>query len=158
MKVAFKSSFLNFFLAFLLTNSAWAGHQNLDQLLNDVKQRQSTERQINKAREAKFLAEKQTQQELLTAAKAELEKQERLSLQLNEHLTTNDELLAKFAVQLKDSSGELGELFGVARQAAGDLQADLNNSIISTPAPQPRFRFFASGSHLSNSATMQMEK
>ncbi|RLA22098.1 MAG: hypothetical protein DRQ62_08460 [Gammaproteobacteria bacterium] len=124
-----------FFLALILSNNAWAGHQDLDQLLHDVKQRQIVERKINKAREAEFLAEKQTQQQLLKAAQAELDKQERLSKQLKVHLESNEELLSKFAAQLKERSGELGELFGVARQAAGDLSADLLNSMVSAQYP-----------------------
>lgn len=120
-----------FILALLLANTAFAEHQNLDQLLRDVKQRQIIERKINRSRETEFLAEKQTQQELLKAAKADLKKQERESAQLKVHLEANEELLAKFAVQLKERSGELGELFGVAKQAAGDLSADLNNSMVS---------------------------
>jgi len=126
---------LYFLFIFLLSNSAWAEHQNLDQLLRDVKQTQSIERKINRAREAEFLAEKQTQQQLLSAAKAELTKQERLSTQLKDHLQSNEELLSKLETQLKDNSGELGELFGVARQAAGDLTADLLSSLVSAQYP-----------------------
>ncbi|MCK5870292.1 hypothetical protein BMR07_13705 [Methylococcaceae bacterium CS1] len=126
---------ISFFLTLLLSNHAWAGHQGLDQLLQDVKQRQIVERKINNAREAEFLAEKQTQQQLLKAAQTELAKQERLSRQLTEHLEANEEILGKFEVQLKERSGELGELFGVARQAAGDLKADLLNSMVSAQYP-----------------------
>ncbi len=124
-----------FLFIFLLSNSAWAEHQNLDQLLRDVKQTQSIERKINRAREAEFLAEKQTQQQLLNAAEAELAKQERLSTQLKEHLQSNEALLSKLETQLKDNSGELGELFGVARQAAGDLNIDLLSSLVSAQYP-----------------------
>ncbi len=124
-----------FLFIFLLSNSAWAEHQNLDQLLRDVKQTQSIERKINRAREAEFLAEKQTQQQLLNAAEAELTKQERLSTQLKKHLQSNEALLSKLETQLKDNSGELGELFGVARQAAGDLNVDLLSSLVSAQYP-----------------------
>jgi len=126
---------ISFFLALVLSNTAWAGHQDLDQLLRDVKQRQINERKINKAREAEFLAEKQTQQQLLKAAQTELTQQETLSSQLKAHLESNEELLSEFEVQLKERSGELGELFGVARQAAGDLSADLLDSMISAQYP-----------------------
>ncbi len=126
---------ISILLTFILSNSAWAGYQNLDQLLLDVKQRQINERKINKVREAEFLTEKQTQQQLLKSAQAELAKQERLSSQLKEQLESNEELLTKFAAQLKERSGELGELFGVARQAAGDLRADLINSMVSAQFP-----------------------
>ncbi len=121
----------SFFLTLLLSNSVWAAHQGLDQLLRDVKQRQSVEHKINKVREAEFLAEKQTRQQLLKTAQVELAQQEALSKQLKVHLESNEELLSKFETQLKERSGELGELFGVARQAAGDLSADLLNSIVS---------------------------
>lgn len=124
-----------FFLALLLSNIALAEHRSLDQLLSDVKQRQTINRKVNISREAEFLAEKQTQQQLLKATEAELNKQERLSTQLKKHLEDNEELLAKFAVQLKERSGELGELFGVAKQAAGDLNVDLDSSIISAQYP-----------------------
>ncbi|MDF1583456.1 MAG: MotA/TolQ/ExbB proton channel family protein [Methyloprofundus sp.] len=124
-----------FLFIFLLSNSVWAEHQNLDQLLRDVKQSQSIERKINRARETEFLAEKQTQQQLLNAAEAELSKQERLSTQLKNHLHNNDELLRKLETQLKENSGELGELFGVARQAAGDLKVDLLSSLVSAQYP-----------------------
>lgn len=126
---------LYFFLLFLQSNNTWAEYQNLDQLLRDVKQSQSIERKINRAREAQFLAEKKTQQQLLDAAKAQLSKQEKLSIQLKAHLQSNEELLSKLETQLKESSGELGELFGVARQAAGDLNVDLLSSLVSAQYP-----------------------
>lgn len=123
------------FLALLVSSNAWSGYANLDQLLQDVKQRQILERKINRTREAEFLAVKQTQQQLLQAANAELEKQKKLSRQLTTQLESNEELLAKYAAQLKERSGELGELFSVARQTAGDLRADLSSSLISAQYP-----------------------
>ncbi|GFO72518.1 biopolymer transport protein ExbB [Bathymodiolus japonicus methanotrophic gill symbiont] len=126
---------ISFLLAILTCNSAWSGSNDLDKLLLDVKQRQILERKINRSREAKFLTEKQNQQQLLQAANAELHKQKKLSAQLKTQLESNEELLAKFAAQLKSRSGELGELFGVARQAAGDLKADLLHSMVSAQYP-----------------------
>ncbi len=120
-----------FFIACLVSQNLLAEHKNLDQLLNDVKQAQQLERNINQAREAEFLAEKQTQQQLLNAETAELKHQERLSEQLKGHLAANEQLLIELETQLKARSGELGELFGVARLAAGDLKAELNNSVVS---------------------------
>ncbi len=112
-----------------------AEHLGLDQLLRDVKKSQGIEAKINKVREAQFLAEKNTQQELLQATLAELAKQERLSAQLKVHLDTNEKKLSALETELKDRSGVLGELFGVARQAAGDLKADLSQSLVSAQFP-----------------------
>lgn len=125
----------SFFLALLVSNYSWAGHQDLDQLLRNVKQRQIVERKINTAREAEFLAEKHTQQQLLKAAESALAKQEKLSSQLKAHLEENEEILAEYAADLNERSGELGELFGVVRQTAADLKADLSHSVISAQFP-----------------------
>ena len=126
---------IGLFLALLVSGNAWSGYTNLDQLLLDVKQRQILERKINRTREAEFLAAKKTQQQLLQVANAELEKQKKLSRHLTAQLENNEELLTKQAAQLKERSGELGELFGVARQTAGDFRADLISSLISAQYP-----------------------
>ncbi len=115
----------------LISPLSYAEHLDLDQLLREVKKSQGLEAKINRSREAKFLAEKQQQQQLLGAAQAEFNKQQRLSEQLKAHLEENEQLLADLETNLKEQSGELGELFGVAKQAAGDLRADFDNSIIS---------------------------
>jgi biopolymer transport protein ExbB len=125
-----------FILVFIFTTNAWAEHQNLDQLLRDVKQAQQQGRKINRTREAEFLAEKQLQQQLLKTIQAKLAQQESLSKKLKQHLENNEELLSKLEAQLKEKSGELGELFGVARQAAADLSAELTNSLVSAQYPE----------------------
>lgn len=117
-------------LLLLATQAVIAEHLGLDQLLRDVKKMQGIDAKINKARESQFLAEKNKQQQTLQAALAELAKQESLSSQLKSHLDANEEELSQLETELKNRSGVLGELFGVARQAAGDLNADLNHSLV----------------------------
>ncbi len=104
---------------------AQAVHLDLDQLLRDVKKSQGLEGKINREREARFLAEKNQQQQLLAKAKADLSKQESLSDQLKTQMDANEEELRQLETELNERSGVLGELFGVARQAAGDMKADL---------------------------------
>ena len=125
------------FLSFLLINSSivLAEHLDLDQLLRQVKQTQGKEARINKAREAQFLKNKNNQQQLLQNSVLELTKQENLSSKLKVHLDSNEAALSQLETELKNRSGELGELFGVAKQAAGDLKADLLDSIISAQFP-----------------------
>ena len=122
-------------LSLLTIDFVSAEHLDLDQLLREVKKIQGQEGKINREREAQFLAQKNKQQQLLSTAKAALAKQESLSQQLSAQMEANETELSKLETQLKERSGILGELFGVARQAAGDLQADLNNSIISAEFP-----------------------
>ncbi|KAF3978405.1 MAG: MotA/TolQ/ExbB proton channel family protein [Methylococcales symbiont of Iophon sp. n. MRB-2018] len=119
------------FLLISCTQTVFAKHLGLDQLLRDVKKSQGLDARINKVRETQFLAEKNQQQRLLQSTRAKLAQQERLSLQLKKHLEEGEILLSKLETKLKNRSGILGELFGVARQAAGDLKADLRHSLVS---------------------------
>lgn len=112
-----------------------AEHLGLDQLLREVKKSQGVEAKINRARESQFLADKNKQQQLLQAARSNLNKQELLSNQLKTHLDKNEEELGLLETDLKNRSGVLGELFGVAKQAAGDLKADLSQSLVSSQFP-----------------------
>ena len=122
-------------LSLLTIDFVSAEHLDLDQLLREVKKIQGQEGKINREREAQFLAQKNKQQQLLSTAKAALAKQESLSQQLSAQMEANETELSELETQLKERSGILGELFGVARQAAGDLQVDLNNSIVSAEFP-----------------------
>ncbi|MGR9051446.1 MAG: DUF3450 family protein [Gammaproteobacteria bacterium] len=122
-------------LTALVFGSAHADHPALDQLLQEVKQAQGVEGKINRAREAAFLAEKNKQEQLLVSAKSDLAEQERLSKRLKEQLAANEEELDRLQAELDDRSGILRELVGVARQSAGDLKADLDNSLVSAQFP-----------------------
>jgi len=119
----------------LLSTTAWSAEKNLDQLLREVKQAQQQAKKINKAREAEFLADKKLQQKLLKQANSALAQQDKLSKQLKQQIEANEVTLTQLEAQLKAQSGELGELFGVARQAAGDLKAELDSSLISAQYP-----------------------
>ncbi len=122
-------------ISLLLTNNLWASEQSLSQLLTDIKKNQRLERTLNSSREAEFLAEKQNQQSLLSAANSALAVQDKRSKQLKNTLQSNEEILSNLETKLKERSGVLGELFGVARQTSGDLSAELMQSIISAQYP-----------------------
>lgn len=123
------------FVSFLAMHSvAYAEH--LDQLLDQVKQSQTQESRLNKEREAEFIADKAKQQQLLSEAKAKLARQEQRSQQLKKQFEANEQKLGTLETELNNRSGILKELFAVARQAAGDLKADLDNSLVSAQFPQ----------------------
>jgi len=130
-----RACFLTVLLFISINQLSYAEHLGLDQLLKAVKQSQRVEAKVNKSRERQFLAEKNKQQQLLKSAQATLAQQERLSGQLKSHLDKNEQALILLETELKNRSGVLGELFGVARQAAGDLKADLTNSLVSAQFP-----------------------
>lgn len=119
----------------LLINTAWAEHLDLDQLLRDVKKSQGIEGRINRQREARFLAEKNRQQQLLAEAKAALARAEARSSTLKSQLDANEQGLTILETELNERSGILGELLGVAKQAAGDLSVELHQSLVSAQFP-----------------------
>ena len=109
-----------------------AEHLALDQLLEDVKNNQGIEGKRNHARESAFISEKLKQQQRLKAAKVERKKQERISKKLKKHLEDNEKVLTVLESELRQKGGVLGELLGVARQAAGDLRVDFERSLVSS--------------------------
>jgi len=120
----------------LLSGNAIADRLSLDQLLKEIQKSQGIEGKINREREARFLADHAKQQELLQSAKNELAAQERLSKQLKDQMEANEQELDRLQTELDNRSGILRELTGVAKQAAGDLKADLENSIVSAQFPE----------------------
>ncbi len=112
-----------------------ADHIDLDKLLKKLKQSQSTEGKINQERESRFLAERSEQKHLLDNSRATLRAQENRSANLKATFEANETALDALESELKETSGELGELFGVVRQVAGDTRATFENSITSAQFP-----------------------
>ncbi|WBA80690.1 MotA/TolQ/ExbB proton channel family protein [Endozoicomonas sp. GU-1] len=121
-----------------LTFSAGAseGAAALQDLLNKIKADSVTESRDNKAREARFLSDKNSQQRLLAEAKAELKAQETLSDQLLKQSDDNEKVLKETQNTLDIRSGELKELFGVVRQFAGDNKGIFEASMITAQYPE----------------------
>lgn len=116
--------------------------QSLDQLLQDVQRAASADGRFNKDREDRFLRERNNQQTLLTQAQADLTREERRSERLQGEYDENERLLAEMETTLQERLGNLGELFGVVRQVAGDLDTQISTSMVSGQIPG-RNEFFA---------------
>ncbi|WP_079253779.1 MotA/TolQ/ExbB proton channel family protein [Endozoicomonas arenosclerae] len=116
--------------------SAETGLTALQGLLDKIKQDGVTESRENRAREARFLKEKNNQQQLLAEAKAELKAQEALSDKLLKQSDANEQELKETQNTLDIRSGELKELFGVVRQFAGDNRGVFEASMITAQYPE----------------------
>ncbi len=113
----------------LFATTAWA--VDLDQLLQQVKRQQQRLDQQNRQREQRFLAEKQQRQRLLAQARTQLAALEQEVAALKAEFEANRKTLAQLEERLQASSGVLGEITGTVRQVAGDLKADLQQSLVS---------------------------
>ncbi len=105
---------------------------SLDQLLEFVKDGQTSEARENRAREQRFVQAKADQQRLLDEAKAERARQERISARLEKTFEDNELLIAEKQKQLRERLGTLAELFGHLTSAAGDSITNFEGSLIST--------------------------
>ncbi len=108
---------------------------DLDGLLKQVKQAKAQEARLNKQREAEFLRNKARQAELLAAAKAKLAAEKARGERLKQQFDENEKKLAEAEETLERRQGNLGELFGVVRQVAGDVAGILDASLVSSQYP-----------------------
>ncbi len=119
-----------------------ASAQTLDELAETIRQAASSEAQINQEREARFIRERDSQRELLAQARRELEDENARSDLLRVEYDRNERALADLETTLAERMGNLGELFGIVRQASGDVQAVLEDSMVNAQRPG-RTRFLA---------------
>jgi len=120
------------FAATLLMASGFVNAQTLDELAEIVRQAANSEGKINKEREAEFLADRNNQRNLLAQAKAALQREEKRSDDLKSEYNRLERELAEQTTILQERMGNLGELFGIVRQSSGDIQAALNDSMVSS--------------------------
>lgn len=107
----------------------------LDQLLQEVERAAREEARINEQRLQRFIRERNNQQQLLEEARAELRAEEQRSDRLRNAYDENERQLNELDITLQERLGNLGELFGVVRQVAGDLQSRIEDSIVSAQIP-----------------------
>lgn len=109
--------------------------QTLEGLLKQVEQFQQQESVLNREREARFKQSKQDQQRLLNQAKAELKRQQAIADDLKRRFDRNEQRLTEKEEQLRLRVGNLGEMFGVVRQVADDLNGTLHTSLTRAEKP-----------------------
>jgi len=124
-----------FLLTIALALSPMASAQTLDELARIVREAATTETRINQQREASFIAERDQQHKLLAQARKELAAENTRSDRLRDKYDKNERSLAELETILAERMGNLGELFGVVRQASGEIQAALDDSMVTAQMP-----------------------
>ena len=109
--------------------------KTLDELLEQTRSAREQERKENAAREQQFQQSRDQQAGLLAQAEAQRRAAEAQSQQLSAQYDANDKEINNIETLLRDRSGNLGELFGVTRQVAGDTATVLSQSMISGQFP-----------------------
>lgn len=122
-------------LAVLLPAAAMSAG-SLDELLEQTRTARAREAQQNQARIAQFQQERNRRAEMLAQAKAELAQQNARANALSAQFDANEKKLVEVQAALDAKLGNLGEMFGVVRQVAGDFASVAYNSMISAQYPE----------------------
>jgi biopolymer transport protein ExbB len=112
-----------------------ADETTLDGLLESVKNARAEEAKQNEARIAEFKAARDRQASLLAEAVRDRDAADARSQALSKQFDANELRIAELANMLKQREGNLGEVFGVTRQVAGDVSSALYQSMISAQYP-----------------------
>ena len=107
----------------------------LDQLLEQVKNTRAAEAEVNAQRLKDFTANRATQASALAEAQKAYTAAEQRSTALSNEFDNNEKEINQASALLKEREGNLGELFGVTRQVAGDTANVMEQSIISAQYP-----------------------
>ncbi len=121
-----------------MTAGAFAQTQpatSLNELLNRVRQDTREASQENQQRLNEFQSSRNQQQALLSTARGELSSLERQADQLTNQYEANQVAIDEQADILRQRQGAFGEVFGTARQVAGEFAAVINGSIVSAQFP-----------------------
>ncbi|HEY0914766.1 MAG TPA: MotA/TolQ/ExbB proton channel family protein [Solimonas sp.] len=114
---------------------AQATAKSLDELLEQVRTADSRDAKANAEREARFAAARDQQQKLLAEANAEKTALENQAAALAKQFEDNDRLIGELTQARDIKAGNLGELFGVMRQTAGDFATVARNSMLTAQFP-----------------------
>lgn len=109
---------------------------DLDALLEQVRQAQSQHKQLDTEREARFLREKNRQQQKLGAARAALKAAENRSAALRSSYEANQQRMAKLEKEIEENAGELNQLSAVFRQFGTDFYTSAQDSLLSAQYPE----------------------
>ena len=111
-------------------------NEALERLLDDVRQQAGADAEINAERESVFSEEQADRRRTLEETRAELERQRARSRALRGTFDRNEIRLEELTDQLRVRTGDMGELFGIFRQVAAEVDAVIDSSVITAEYPQ----------------------
>ncbi|PIE43279.1 MAG: flagellar motor protein MotA [Gammaproteobacteria bacterium] len=122
-------------LSFNTVMAAASASATLDGLLREVREFTVEDRNLDKQREQLFDSDLKRQKTLLAQSQQRLQKAQDEQDRLKATFDANDVQLAELSALIEQRSGQLGEVFGVAREQAGNLRPMLTDSLVSAEYP-----------------------
>jgi len=118
-----------------LATGAFAQATSLAELLKQVQNSRAEEQRINAEREREFKAARDRQAGLMAEAERKRAGAEATSSSLSAQYDANEIRINELNELLRQRQGNLGELFGVTRQIAGEISNSLGDSLINSQFP-----------------------
>jgi biopolymer transport protein ExbB len=112
-----------------------ADARSMAELLNLIEQGQARDSQVARQREAAFAQAKDRQQSLLNQARANRNREERISASLEQDFEENQQKIITAQQALDERLGALKELFGVLQTVSGDTQGVFTSSLTNIQYP-----------------------
>ncbi len=109
---------------------------SVDELLEQVKQGNRKDQEVNQQRIDAFNQNRQEQQSLLRQVKNDRAKAEALSLSREQQFEVNEQQIGLLQERLTERLGSLKELFGVLQLVSNDAQGQFDNSLIQLHYPK----------------------
>jgi biopolymer transport protein ExbB len=126
---------LSLAVAAQLIAGAAVAQTSLTDLLKAVQNSRAEEARVNREREAEYRAAADKQASLMAGAVAKRNQAEAASASLSAQYDANETRINELNELLRQRQGNLGELFGVTRQIAGEIANSLGDSLINTQFP-----------------------
>ena len=109
---------------------AWASTDDVDALVEKVRQEALLEASHDQERIERFLSEQESQQQLLDEALQRLEEENQRADRLRIQYETNEATLTQYEADLEERAGDLNDLFAIVRQTAVNANGVLDTSLV----------------------------
>jgi biopolymer transport protein ExbB len=116
--------------ALLLSSAAIATPEQLDELVRSVREEALEEAAHDQERIERFLAERDSQQQLLNDANARLAAENRRADNLRASYEANEQTLTQYEIELAERAGDLNDLFAIVRQTALNASGVMDTSLV----------------------------
>ena len=113
-----------------LAPAAFASIDEIDALVEAVRQEALQEAAHDEERIDRFLAAREEQADMLRQARAELARQNARADQLRTEYEENERTLTRYEGELTERAGDLNDTFAIVRQAALNANSFLKNSLV----------------------------
>lgn len=117
-------------LVVLPVGSVYSSTQDLDALVESVRQEALQEASYDQERIERFLAERTSQTQLLAEARQRLTDETNRADRLRDNYEGNELTLTQYEADLEERAGDLNDLFAIVRQTAVNANSVLSTSLV----------------------------